>query len=142
MFYSAAAMTLVRFPVVKAGGIHALSAPLALTTSGVDFHADAFVDFELVDTWSERGNRAHIFVAGREILVEGQAALNDRRRAAVNDLKVGCADWNCVDADQNFSSRSRSLSHVRTDSGRGPTTYPGLAGNPPYPGVPTACLIV
>src|SRR6266478_4705056 len=96
------AMTLVGFPIVKAGRIHALSAPLALTTTSVDFHADALADFELVDSWSERGNRAHIFVARREVLVEGQAALNARRRAAVNDLKVGCADRNGVDADQNL----------------------------------------
>src|SRR5258708_36046536 len=32
--------------------------------------------------------------------------------------------------------------HVRTDSGRAPPHIPGLAGNPPYPRVPMACLIV
>src|SRR6266403_1852073 len=74
----------------------------AVTTSGVNFHADAFSDFELVDTWSERGNRTHIFMTGREILVEGQTAPNARRRAAVNDLKVSCTDRNGSDADQNF----------------------------------------
>src|SRR6202040_2229713 len=88
------AMTLLGSPIIEARGVHPLSAPLALTTTGVDFHADAFADCELVDVGSERGNRAHIFMAWREVLVEGQAALNARRRAAVNDLEIGSADRN------------------------------------------------
>jgi hypothetical protein len=45
----------------------------------MDFDADALTNVELVDIWSEGRHRAHIFMAGREILVEGQAALNARR---------------------------------------------------------------
>jgi hypothetical protein len=87
----------------------------------VDFHADAFVDFELVDTWSERGNRAHIFVAGREILVEGQAALNDRRRTAVNDLKVGCA---------NATASMRTRTSARPGTGVGLSRSRSSSGLP------------
>ena len=75
------AMALVGLPIVQARGVHALAAALALAAAGMDFHADAFADLELVDVGSERGDRAHIFMARREILVEGQAALNARRRA-------------------------------------------------------------
>jgi hypothetical protein len=44
-------------------------------------------------------------VAGREILVEGQAAPNARWGARVDDLKVGCANRNRIDADQDFCAR-------------------------------------
>ena len=68
----------------------------------MDFHADALADLEFVDIGPEGCDRAHIFMAGREILVEGQAAADARRRAAVDDLKVGRADRHRVDADQHF----------------------------------------
>ena len=35
---------------------------------------------ELVDARAERHHRPHVFVAGREVLVERQAALDHRRR--------------------------------------------------------------
>jgi hypothetical protein len=41
-------------------------------------------------------------MARRKVLVEGQAALDARRRPAVDDLEVGGADRNGVDPDQNF----------------------------------------
>ena len=88
--------------VVEARGVHALPAPLALAAAGMDLHADAFADCKLVDIRSERGNRAHIFMTGCEIFVEWQAALNARGRAGVDDLEVGCADGDRVDADQNL----------------------------------------
>jgi hypothetical protein len=85
-----------------------LAASLALAAAGVNFHADAFADPELVDVGSERCHRAHIFVAGREVLVEGQAAADARRRAAMDDLEIGGADRHRVDADQNFrAARNR-----------------------------------
>ena len=97
-------MTLVGFPIVKAGGVHALAASLALAAPRMDLYADAFADFKFIDAGSECCNGAHIFMAGRKILVEGQAALNACRRAAVDDLKIGCADRDRVDADQDFGA--------------------------------------
>jgi hypothetical protein len=47
----------------------------------MNLHTDSLADLELVDVRPECRNRAHIFVAWREILVEGQAALNTRWRA-------------------------------------------------------------
>jgi hypothetical protein len=98
------AMTLLGFPIVEAGGVHALAASLALAAAGMDFHADAFPDFELVDVRSECGDRAHIFMAGREILVERQATPDAGRRAAMDDFEVSCADGNGVDAHQHFGA--------------------------------------
>ena len=60
--------------VIVAGGVHALAAALALAAAGMDFDGDALADRKLVDAGSERDDRAHIFVAGREILVERLAA--------------------------------------------------------------------
>ena len=96
------AVTLLGLSIVEARGVHALAAALALAAAGMDFHADALADRELVDGRSEGHDRAHIFMAGRKVLVEGQAALNARRRSAMDDLKVGGADGNGVDPDQDF----------------------------------------
>ena len=74
------AMALVGLSVVQARGVHALAAALALAAAGMDLDADALADPELVDVRSERRDRPHIFVARREILVEGQAAQDARRR--------------------------------------------------------------
>src|SRR5882724_7422659 len=98
------AVALVGFPIVKAGGVHALAASLALSATGVDLHADTFADLKFINAGSEGCNGAHIFMAGRKILVERQAALDVRRRAAVNDFKIGCADRDGVDADQDFGA--------------------------------------
>src|SRR6202022_5211728 len=65
-------------------------------------HMDAFADLELVDLRSEGCDRTHIFMAGCKILVEGHAAADARRRSAANDLEVGCADRDRVDANQYF----------------------------------------
>jgi hypothetical protein len=94
------AMALLWLSIVEAGGVHALAASLALTAADMDFYGDAFADSEFVDIGSERGNRTHIFMAGRKILVEGQAAANACRRTAVDDLQIGGADRNRVDAVQ------------------------------------------
>ena len=73
------AMALAGFAVVQTRRVHALPAALALAAAGVDFHADALADGELVDAGPERDHGSHIFMAGRKILVEGQAAQNFRR---------------------------------------------------------------
>ena len=68
----------------------------------MNLHTDALADCELVHIRSERCDRPHILVAWRKILVEGQAAADARRRAAMDDLEIGGADCHRVDADQNF----------------------------------------
>jgi hypothetical protein len=68
----------------------------------VDLHADPLADLELVDVGSEGCDGAHIFVAWREILVEGKAALNARRRARMNDFEIGGTDCHRIDPDQDF----------------------------------------
>src|ERR1700704_2364951 len=89
----------------------------------MDFHADAFADPELVDIGSKRDNRAHIFMARCKILVERQAAPDVRRRPAVDDLEVGCADGNGIDADQNFRpSRDRCRFVTKRSSSGLPNT--------------------
>ena len=99
------AMAFSGFAVVEARGVHALPAALALAAAGMDLDADALADPEFVDIRSERRDRAHIFVARREILVEGQAAQDARWRAGVDDLKIGRADRDRIDTDQNFGPR-------------------------------------
>src|SRR3984885_10573826 len=81
------AVALAGFAVVQARRVHALPAALALAAAGMDLHADALADRELVDAGPERDHGSHIFVPGREILVEGQATQNFRRRSGVNDFK-------------------------------------------------------
>ena len=46
------AMTLLGFPIVETGGVHALAAALALAAAGVDFDADTLADRKLVDVRS------------------------------------------------------------------------------------------
>jgi hypothetical protein len=78
-----------------------------LAAAGI-LHANSFADGELVNIRPEGGDRAHIFMAGGEVLVEGQAAQNARGRPAMDDFKVGCADRDGVDPDQNLrASRDR-----------------------------------
>src|SRR6516162_9169846 len=51
--------------------------------------------------------RAHIFVAGREVLVERQATLDQRRRAVVDDFQVGGTDRDRIDTQEDFSPLGR-----------------------------------
>jgi hypothetical protein len=60
-----------------------------------------------VDAGAERNDRAHIFVAGREVLVERHGALDQRRRSVIDDLEIGGADRNRIDAEQNFRMSGR-----------------------------------
>src|SRR3954468_13197859 len=93
--------------VVVAGGVHALTAALALAAPRVDLHRDALPDLELVDARTEGHDRAHVLVAGREVLVEGQAALDLRRQPVLDDLQVGGADGDAVDAHEDLSALRR-----------------------------------
>ncbi len=63
-------------PVVVAGGVHALAAALALAAAGMDLDGHALADLVLVDARPERDDRAHVFMAGREVLVVRHAALD------------------------------------------------------------------
>jgi len=92
----------------------------------MDFHADPFADLELVDLGSERCNRSHIFVAGRKILVEGQAALDARRRSRMDDLEVGGADRHRVDAHQRFGPPRNRGGLVAQEQFVGAAQNPGL----------------
>ncbi len=56
--------------------VHAFAASLALAAAGVDLDRDALTDLVFVNAGAERHHRAHIFVAGREVLVKRQAAFN------------------------------------------------------------------
>ena len=69
--------------------LHALSAAFALATAGMDFHADALTDRAFVDAGAERDDRAHIFVARREVLVERLATKDQGRRAVFDDYSDG-----------------------------------------------------
>ena len=99
-----------------AGGVHALPAPLALRTSRVDFDRDPLPDLILVNGGAQRGDGAHIFVSGREVLVEWQAALDHRRRPMIDDLKIGRADGHSIDAHQHLAAlwrRHRLLAQLQ-----------------------------
>jgi hypothetical protein len=89
-------------PVVQAGGVHALPAALALSAAGMDLDRDPLADRKFVDTGPERRDFAHVLVARREVLVEGQPALDLGRRAVVNHLQVGGADGYRIDANEHF----------------------------------------
>ena len=88
--------------VVVAGRVHAFAAALALAAAGVDFHRHPLADPVFVDAGAERRHGAHIFVAGREVLVERQPTLDGCRRAVIDDLEIGGADRHRVDAHQHF----------------------------------------
>src|SRR6185437_9333620 len=120
------AVALLRLAVIEARGVHALAAALAAAAAGMHLDGDAIAHLILVDGGPEFYHGAHVFVAGREILVEGQAALDLRRDAVADDLEVGGAHSNGVDAHQHLG-RSR-LRHrlVRQRNLLGIAQYPGL----------------
>src|SRR6266545_4819869 len=88
--------------VVVAGGVHALAAALALAAAGMAFDGHALADPVFVDARPERRHGPHIFVPGREVLVVRQAAANQRRRPVIDDLEIGRADRDRVDAYEDF----------------------------------------
>src|SRR4029078_6362065 len=120
------AMAFLRLSIVQARGIHALAAALALAAAGVDLYADPFADLELVDVRAERRDGAHIFVPRREILVEGQPALNARRRTRMDDLKVGCTDRHRIDPDQDFRAGGNGYRLIAQRQLIRIAQYPGL----------------
>src|SRR5262252_2771750 len=87
-------------PVVVTGGVHALAAALALATAGMNLDGHALADPVFVDARAERHHRAHIFVSGSEVLVVRHAAKDQRRRPVIDDLEIGRADRDRVDAHQ------------------------------------------
>jgi hypothetical protein len=116
-------------PVIMARGVHALAAALALAAAGVDFDRDALADAVFVDAGAERHHGAHIFVAGRKILVERHAALDRGRRAVVDDFEIGGANRDRVDTDQNFGA----LGHRHRLLGK--FQLAGIAQHPGFHGV-------
>ena len=91
-------------PVVVARGVHARAAALALAAARVDLDSDALADFVLVNAGPERRDRAHVFMAGREVFVERHAALNHCGRAVRDDFQIGRADRDGVDAHQHLGA--------------------------------------
>jgi hypothetical protein len=94
----------VVFPVIMAGCIHAFTAALALAAAGVDLHRNPLARAVLVNAGAAGHHRTHVLVARREILVERVTSANHRRRPMVNNLQVGRADRDGVDAHQNLGS--------------------------------------
>src|SRR5262245_42995823 len=88
--------------IVVTGRVHALAAAFALAAAGMDLDRDPLADIVLIDTGPERHDRAHVFMAGREILVERQPALNRRRRSVIDDLEIRSANRHSVDANKNL----------------------------------------
>src|SRR6516225_5431633 len=70
----------------------------------MNFDGHALTDFVLVDARPERDHRAHIFVAGSEILVERFATLDESRRTVIDDFKIGGADRHRIDPHQHFGT--------------------------------------
>src|SRR5262249_49244924 len=89
-------------PVVVARRIHTFAAALTLTTAGVDLHCYALAYLVFVDAWSLGHHGAHVLMARRPVLVERQAALDQRGRAVGDHVEVGGADRYGVDAHQHF----------------------------------------
>ena len=112
--------------VVVARGVHALAAALALAAAGMDLDGDALADRQFVDAGTERHHGAHIFVARREILVERLAAEDHRRRAEFDDLEVGGADRDRVDAHQHFGALGHRHRLFRKLQFAGIAEHPGL----------------
>ena len=115
-------------PVVVAGGVHALAAALALAAAGVDLDGDALADLVFVDARPERDHGAHIFVAGGEVLVVRHAAEDRGRRSVIDDLEIGRADRDRVDAHQHLGLLRHRHRLVRQRELAGIAEHPCLHG--------------
>src|SRR5262249_25011637 len=116
-------------PVVVTGGIHALAAALALAAAGMNLDRHALADAVFVDARPERHYGAHIFVPGGEVLVVRLAAPDQRRGPVIDDLEIGRADRDRVDAHQDlglFRHRYRLLPQRKLT---------GIAEHPRFHGV-------
>src|SRR5262249_36361402 len=89
-------------PVIVTGGVHALAAAFALAATGVDLDGHALPDPVFVDAGSERDHRAHIFVPGSEVLVVRHAAEDRGGGPVIDDLEIGGADRDRVDAKEDL----------------------------------------
>jgi hypothetical protein len=114
--------------VVVAGSVHAFAAAFALAAAGVDFDRHALADLIFVDARAERDDGAHIFVTGREVLVEGLAAGNESGRAMIDDLEIGSANRHRVDTHQNFGALGHRNRLLRELKFAGITEHPRLHG--------------
>jgi hypothetical protein len=56
-----------------------------------------------IDAGPSADHRAHIFVPGREVLVVRHAAEDRRRRPVIDDLQIGRADGDRVDAHEHLA---------------------------------------
>src|SRR5947207_10243228 len=92
------AMPLSCVAIVEAGGVHPLPATFAAAAAGMNFDGDAITDPVFVHRRPELYDRAHIFVADRKVLMEGQAAFDHGGDAVAEDFEIGCADRHCVDS--------------------------------------------
>jgi len=111
--------------VVEASRVHALAAALALPAAGMDFHGDPLADAVLVHTWTERRHGAHIFVAGREHLIERFAAPDHRRLTMRYDFQISRADRDGIDAHQHLGAARRGDRLVHQPQLTGIVQYPG-----------------
>jgi hypothetical protein len=114
--------------VVVARGVHARTAALALATAGVNLDRDALADLVLVDARAERHHRAHIFMAGREVLVERHAAQKRCRRPVIDDFEIGGADSDRIDPHQHLGALRHRHRLVGQLEFAGITQHPGLHG--------------
>src|ERR1044071_6874124 len=96
------AMSFRAIAVIQARGVHALAAALAAATAGVNFHGDALAELKFVDGRAELHDGAHIFMAGREAAIERQPAIDHRRYTVADDLDIGRAYRDRVDAHENL----------------------------------------
>jgi hypothetical protein len=99
---------------------------LAAAAAGVHLDRDAVADLVLVDGGAELHDRAHVFMARGEVLVEGHAALDQRRRAVLDDLQVGGAHGDGVDAHQHLGGTGLRHRLVHVGQLAGIAQDPGL----------------
>ena len=97
-------VTRIVVAVVQARRVHAFAATLTATAAGMNLDGNALADGILVDIGPELDDRAHELVAGREVLVERQVALDQGRRPTGDDLEIRRADRNGIDSNQHFGS--------------------------------------
>jgi hypothetical protein len=56
--------------IIKTGGVHAFSATLASSATGMNFDCDSLTDLEFVYAWPSRDYRSHVFVTRRPIFIK------------------------------------------------------------------------
>jgi len=92
----------------------------------VNFHRYAIADVELVHPGTELDDGAHVFMTGREILVERRAALDQRGRTAVDDFEVGRAHRDRIDAHEHFGGAGLRHRFIDELQFIGVAEHPGL----------------